>query len=94
MTSGLEKVRNWGLTPREQQVFKHLLTRASYEEIAHELECSVKNVEFHASNILRKAGEKSRLGLALSVLGPIRRATPAPGRAPEHAGRRSATRSR
>jgi DNA-binding CsgD family transcriptional regulator len=84
MATGSEfTLRGERLTPAEQTVLKHLLTRASNDDIARLLGCSVKNVEFHVGNILKKAGEKSRLGLVLALLGNQRRSTPVPGRAPE-----------
>jgi len=57
------------LTRREQVVLTGILDRASNEQIAAQLGCSVKTVEFHVGNMLRKTGEKSRLGLALAALG-------------------------
>lgn len=42
------------LTPKEVPVLLRLLGGASNKEIAQELHCSVRNVEFHVSNILKK----------------------------------------
>lgn len=58
-----------GLTPREDAVLQHVLAGASNPAIAVRLRCSVKTVEFHVSNILRKTGEKTRVGLIVRVLG-------------------------
>ncbi|MGF7235263.1 MAG: LuxR C-terminal-related transcriptional regulator [Frankia sp.] len=43
-----------GLTPRERQVMRLLARGYAYKEIAAELFISVKTVETHASNVLRK----------------------------------------
>ena len=56
------------LTPREEAVLSHLVTGASNPDIAAKLRCSVRTVEFHVSNILRKAGETSRIGLIVKAL--------------------------
>jgi DNA-binding CsgD family transcriptional regulator len=52
-----------GLTAREQEVLGLLGEGRSNKEIADKLTCSVRTVEFHISNLLRKAGASSRLGL-------------------------------
>jgi DNA-binding NarL/FixJ family response regulator len=48
------------LTPREQEVMRLLARGYSYREIAAELFISVKTVETHASNVLRKLQLSSR----------------------------------
>ena len=48
-----------GLTSGEQRVFTRILLGETYKEIAAALGCTVKNVEFHASNILRRAHARS-----------------------------------
>jgi DNA-binding NarL/FixJ family response regulator len=55
------------LTVCERAVFLVLLRGASNKEIATELGCSVKTIEFHMSNMLRKTGMSSRLELATHV---------------------------
>ena len=42
------------LTPREQEVLRHLARGYTYKEIARRLSISVKTVESHASAVLRK----------------------------------------
>jgi DNA-binding NarL/FixJ family response regulator len=42
------------LTPREREVFRLLARGYAYKEIASELFISIKTVETHASNVLRK----------------------------------------
>jgi DNA-binding NarL/FixJ family response regulator len=44
-----------GLSNGEQRVFSRIVLGESYKEVARSLGCSVKNVEFHVSNILRRA---------------------------------------
>lgn len=51
------------LTPGEVPVLVRLLEGASNKEIAQELDCSVRNVEFHVSNLLKKSGQSSRTRL-------------------------------
>lgn len=51
------------LTASELPVLVQLLKGASNKEIAQELGCSVRNVEFHVSNILRKFGQSTRARL-------------------------------
>jgi DNA-binding NarL/FixJ family response regulator len=48
------------LTPREQEVLRLLARGYSYREIASELFISIKTVETHASNVLRKLQLSSR----------------------------------
>ncbi|MEA2495865.1 MAG: hypothetical protein QOJ29_3776, partial [Thermoleophilaceae bacterium] len=42
------------LTPREQEVLRHLARGYLYKEIAQRLEISAKTVEAHVSSVLRK----------------------------------------
>jgi DNA-binding NarL/FixJ family response regulator len=51
------------LTPGEVRVLIGVLRGETNKEIAVELGCSVRNVEFHVSNILRKSGQSSRARL-------------------------------
>jgi DNA-binding NarL/FixJ family response regulator len=48
------------LTPREQEVLRLLARGYSYREIGSELFISIKTVETHASNVLRKLQLSSR----------------------------------
>lgn len=52
-----------GITAREQEVLGLLREGLANKEIADALGCSVRTVEFHISNLLRKAGASSRLEL-------------------------------
>jgi DNA-binding NarL/FixJ family response regulator len=58
------------LTPSERRVLQRVRLGESNKEIATQLDCSVKTVEFHMSNLLRKLGVDSRLRLALSIGDP------------------------
>jgi DNA-binding CsgD family transcriptional regulator len=60
------------LTPREQEVLGLLSEGRANKEIADALGCSVRTVEFHISNLLRKVGASSRLEL----IAPGRRDVP------------------
>jgi DNA-binding NarL/FixJ family response regulator len=48
------------LTPREQEVLRLLARGYSYREIGSELFISIKTVDTHASNVLRKLQLSSR----------------------------------
>ena len=48
------------LTDREQEVIEHLAKGAKNKTIADSLNISIKTVEFHMSNILKKLGMNSR----------------------------------
>ena len=52
------------LTPREQEVLRHLARGYTYKEIARQLGISTKTVETHASSVLRKLQLSSRHELA------------------------------
>jgi len=58
-----------GLTESEERVFQRLVRGESNKEIARRLGCTTKNVEFHVSNILRKAKQPTRIRLLASVAG-------------------------
>jgi len=51
------------VTPREREVLELLARGRANKEIASSLSCSVRTVEFHISNLLRKVGASSRLEL-------------------------------
>ena len=51
------------LTPRELEVLRLLARGYTYREIAEELVISVKTVETHASNVLRKTQQSNRNAL-------------------------------
>jgi len=55
------------LTQCEERVFAWLLRGETNKEIAQRLGCTSKNIEFHVSNILRKAGQPSRVRLLAAV---------------------------
>lgn len=52
------------LTPREREVLRLLARGYTYKEIAEELFISVKTVETHSSNVLRKTQQSNRHSLA------------------------------
>jgi DNA-binding CsgD family transcriptional regulator len=58
------------LTKRELQVLDALVARPldSNQAIADALGCTIKNVEFHMSNILRKTKTASRMELVMKML--------------------------
>lgn len=56
------------LTKRELSVLERVLRGESNKEIANGLTCSVKTVEFHVSNILRKLGVSTRMRLAAQFM--------------------------
>ncbi|MFZ5897082.1 MAG: helix-turn-helix domain-containing protein [Myxococcota bacterium] len=60
------------LTARERGVLERVLLGETNKEIAAALGCSVKTVEFHVSNILKKVGVESRLQLIVEVLSRVR----------------------
>ncbi|WP_127783926.1 response regulator transcription factor [Rhodococcus sp. X156] len=51
------------LTPREREVLRLLARGYTYREIAEELVISVKTVETHSSNVLRKTQQSNRNAL-------------------------------
>ena len=66
--------RKWGifikniLTPREREVFLHLIKHKSTKEIAKELNISEKTVRNHISNTMQKLGVKGRAGAVIELL--------------------------
>jgi DNA-binding CsgD family transcriptional regulator len=59
----------FAVTRAERDVLAQMLMGKSNREIAGTLGCSIKNVEFHVSKILRKAGAPSRARLLALVMG-------------------------
>jgi DNA-binding CsgD family transcriptional regulator len=55
------------LTRYEVRVLERVLLGESNKEIARKLGCSVKNVEYHVSNILRRTGVQTRLKLVATM---------------------------
>jgi DNA-binding NarL/FixJ family response regulator len=55
-------------TPREREVFGHVLRGESNKDIARKLGRSLKTVELHVSRVLKKAGKSSRIQLFASLL--------------------------
>jgi len=53
------------VTPRERAVLTNLTQGACNKSIAAALGCSVRTVEFHLSNLMRKTGFSSRLELVV-----------------------------
>jgi DNA-binding NarL/FixJ family response regulator len=53
------------LTPREQQVVRHIAYGLSNSEIARSLEISVETVKEHVQNVLRKMGMADRTHVAV-----------------------------
>ena len=61
-----------GLTHYEERVLARILLGESNKEIAKRLGCSVKNVEYHVTQILRRTGASSRLKLVVTMSGTTR----------------------
>jgi DNA-binding CsgD family transcriptional regulator len=61
-----------GLTHYEERVLARILLGESNKEIANGLGCSVKNVEYHVTQILRRTGAASRLKLVATLRGTKR----------------------
>jgi DNA-binding NarL/FixJ family response regulator len=55
------------LTPKEIEILGLLRRGAANKDIAFELKCSLKTVEFHLTNLLRKHDAKSRLELVIKA---------------------------
>jgi len=55
------------LTHYEERVLARILLGESNKEIAKGLGCSVKNVEYHVTQILRRTGASSRLKLVATM---------------------------
>ncbi|MEW5740038.1 MAG: LuxR C-terminal-related transcriptional regulator [Myxococcota bacterium] len=58
-----EAEAKWGLTPRQVQVVSGLARGLSNKELGQELGCSVKTVETHITDVLRRAALPTRLAL-------------------------------
>jgi len=58
-----------GLTPREQEILVHVMRGMSNRAIAKELMVSVKTVDTHVANLLKKTGSASRAQLMASAYG-------------------------
>lgn len=58
-----EAQARWGLTERQAQVVSGLARGLSNKELGKELGCSVKTVETHVTEVLRRASVASRLTL-------------------------------
>jgi DNA-binding CsgD family transcriptional regulator len=59
--------QEWGLSAREVDVFELVAAGQRNREIAHALSISENTAKFHVSNILRKAGARTRAELAALV---------------------------
>lgn len=73
----VDEAKDSALTTAEQRVLGVLFKGRSNKEIAVELACSIKTVEFHISNILRKTGTGSRTHLLARQLAITERDNPA-----------------
>ena len=51
------------MTQKEEQVLKLLVQERTNQEIADELECSIRTVDTHKRNIIRKLGVRNVVGL-------------------------------
>ena len=58
-------VRNAGVTPREEQVLRHIALGLSNDEIARSLDISIETVKEHVQNILRKLAVRDRTQVAV-----------------------------
>lgn len=57
--------KNWGLTPREEQIVGEVVTGKTNKEIADTLGVSTQTVKHHLTSIFDKVGVYNRLELAL-----------------------------
>jgi DNA-binding NarL/FixJ family response regulator len=57
--------RDAGVTPREEQVLRHVALGLSNDEIARSLEISVETVKEHVQNLLRKLAVNDRTQAAV-----------------------------
>jgi DNA-binding NarL/FixJ family response regulator len=57
--------RTIGVTPREEQVLRHVALGLSNDEIARSLEISVETVKEHVQGLLRKLGVIDRTQAAI-----------------------------
>ncbi len=60
--------REWRLSPREREVLAILVAGEPNREAALRLGCTVRTIEFHITNILRKSGLRRRGELAGAIL--------------------------
>jgi two-component system nitrate/nitrite response regulator NarL len=67
-TAAVEVPRTFGLTPRELQIIRAVVSAYGNKEIADSLAISEKTVKHHLTNIFDKVGVSSRLELALFAL--------------------------
>jgi DNA-binding NarL/FixJ family response regulator len=63
-----DRTRGRQLTPKEREVLARVIRGASNKQIANDMACSVKTIEYHVSNLLRKSGTSTRLELVVSAL--------------------------
>jgi len=57
--------RDAGVTPREEQVLRHVAFGLSNDEIARSLQISVETVKEHVQNLLRKLAVRDRTQAAV-----------------------------
>ncbi len=62
--SNLNNIAGFGLTPRETEVLKLLITGKAYKQIAEQLCISLPTVKTHVSNIYSKTNVRNRLELS------------------------------
>lgn len=65
ITIDVQRLKNYALTNREQEVAVELLKGKSYKQISEGLHISIPTVKTHASNTYKKCGVKSRHELAV-----------------------------
>jgi DNA-binding CsgD family transcriptional regulator len=68
MPPRLPKLSATDLSAREREVIALILHLNTNKAIATALGCSIKTVEYHVSNILRKTGLRSRTELIVRIL--------------------------
>jgi len=69
-----------GLTVRERQLLGHVVSGATYAQIARALDISEKTVSTHVSSMLRKTGTANRKELSRLVTGQATARAPGHGR--------------
>lgn len=62
----LELVGHWQLTTRQAEVLRWVAEGASNKEIAQALDCAENTIEFHVTQLLRRANVSSRMRLIAS----------------------------
>lgn len=62
--SNLNNIAGFGITPRETEVLKLLITGKAYKQIAEQLCISLPTVKTHVSNIYSKTNVRNRLELS------------------------------